>query len=161
MDREKRKAEPFYGWSRAEIRPEAGRGESEGGFPEGQGGTEPYSGTLRDLYEELREAWSADTCAPRMRAGWTKENRTLGQCSVTAFLVQDLFGGKVYGIPLEEGGYHCYNVIGGEIFDLTDAQFGEKELDYGGKNPEQFREIHFRDGEKLERYRKLKARIDR
>ena len=45
------------------------------------------------------------------------------------------------------------------MFDLTDAQFGEKKLDYGGKNPEQFREVHFRDAEKQERYLRLKARF--
>ena len=136
--------EAFYGMEYAEIRPER---ETDG-----------FSGTLREMYERLGKAWCAETCAPRMRGDWTPENRTLGQCSVTAFLVQDYFGGTVYGIPLPEGGFHCYNVIGGQVFDLTDAQFGEKKLDYGGKNPEQFREVHFRDAEKQERYLRLKAR---
>ncbi len=137
--------EAFYGMEYAEIRPER---ETDG-----------FSGTLRKMYERLGKAWCAETCAPRMRGDWTPENRTLGQCSVTAFLVQDYFGGTVYGIPLPEGGFHCYNVIGGQVFDLTDAQFGEKKLDYGGKNPEQFREVHFRDAEKQERYLRLKARF--
>ena len=137
--------EAFYGMEYAEIRPER---ETDG-----------FSGTLREMYERLGKAWCAETCAPRMRGNWTPENRTLGQCSVTAFLVQDYFGGTVYGIPLPEGGCHCYNVIGGQVFDLTDAQFGEKKLDYGGKNPEQFREVHFRDAEKQERYLRLKARF--
>ena len=137
--------EAFYGMEYAEIRPER---ETDG-----------FSGTLREMYERLDKAWCAETCAPRMRGDWTPENRTLGQCSVTAFLVQDYFGGTVYGIPLPEGGFHCYNVIGGQVFDLTDAQFGEKKLDYGGKNPEQFREVHFRDAEKQERYLRLKARF--
>ena len=137
--------EAFYGMGYAEIRPER---ETDG-----------FSGTLREMYERLGKAWCAETCAPRMRGDWTPENRTLGQCSVTAFLVQDYFGGTVYGIPLPEGGFHCYNVIGGQVFDLTDAQFGEKKLDYGGKNPEQFREVHFRDAEKQERYLRLKARF--
>ena len=134
--------EAFYGMEYAEIRPER---ETDG-----------FSGTLREMYERLGKAWCAETCAPRMRGDWTPENRTLGQCSVTAFLVQDYFGGTVYGIPLPEGGFHCYNVIGGQVFD---AQFGEKKLDYGGKNPEQFREVHFRDAEKQERYLRLKARF--
>ena len=137
--------EAFYGMEYAEIRPER---ETDG-----------FSGTLREMYERLGKAWCAETCAPRMRGDWTPENRTLGQCSVTAFLVQDYFGGTVYGIPLPEGGFHCYNVIGGQVFDLTDAQFGKKKLDYGGKNPEQFREVHFRDAEKQERYLRLKARF--
>ena len=43
----------------------------------------------RHLYDLLAEIWCADTCAPRMRDGWSKENMTLGQCSITAFLAQD------------------------------------------------------------------------
>ena len=85
-----------------------------------------------DLYDALSEIWCAETCAPRLRSEWTKENKTKGQCSITAFLVQDIFGGRVYGIPLEDGNYHCYNVIGECCFDLTSEQFGEraKELIY-------------------------------
>jgi hypothetical protein len=41
-----------------------------------------------------------------MRKDWTKDNMTLGQCSVTAFLVQDIFGGEVLGILLPDGNYH-------------------------------------------------------
>lgn len=43
-----------------------------------------------DLYDALSNIWCAKTCAPRMRDRWTKENMTLGQCSITAFLVQDI-----------------------------------------------------------------------
>ena len=110
------------------------------------------------LYDDLCCAWSAETCAPRMREQWSADNPTLGQCSITSFLVQDLFGGKVYGIPLEEGGYHCYNVIGDMVFDLASEQFGDRVLDYED-NPEQFREIHFADPEKFERYKLLKHRL--
>jgi GNAT superfamily N-acetyltransferase len=120
--------------------------------------TDEYRGirTPRDLYNALWHVWSAETCAPRMRGDWSGENRTLGQCSVTAFLAQDIFGGKVYGIPLEDGSVHCYNVAGGRTFDLTSEQFGGKKLDYG-KNPEQLRYEHFRKEEKRARYEKLKA----
>lgn len=77
----------------------------------------------KQLYDILSEIWCADTCAPRMRADWTKENRTLGQCSVSAFRAQDIFGGEVYGIPRDGGNYHCYNVVGDCVFDLTSELF--------------------------------------
>ncbi|MCR5106878.1 MAG: hypothetical protein K6B28_01805 [Lachnospiraceae bacterium] len=111
-----------------------------------------------DLYDALSDIWCADTCAPRMRESWTKENMTLGQCSITAFLVQDIFGGKVYGIPRSSGSYHCYNVVGSCRFDLTSEQFGDEELDYDN-NPEQFREDHFKKEEKRLRYEYLKAQL--
>ena len=118
----------------------------------------PFITTPRDLYEALTKVWSRETCAPRMRQDWSMENQTLGQCSVTAFLAQDIFGGKVYGVPLEDGGVHCYNVVGDCVFDLTSAQFGERKLNYEN-NPEQKREEHFAKAEKKERYEMLKAAL--
>ena len=58
------------------------------------------------------------------------ENMTLGQCSITAFLAQDIFGGDVYGVLRSGGNYHCYNVIGDCVFDLTSEQFGDEVLSY-------------------------------
>ena len=113
---------------------------------------------VRELYDVLSECWSRETCAPRMRNDWTPENKTLGQCSVTAFLVQDLFGGKVYGIPLDDGNYHCYNVVDGWHFDLTSEQFDE-ELSYDDLY-EQDREVHFQKEEKYQRYELLKKAFE-
>ena len=112
---------------------------------------------LKDLYDSLKQIWSADTCAPRMRDRWTKEDPSLGQCSITAFLVQDIFGGKVYGVPLNDGNYHCFNVVDGHVFDITSEQF-DHELNYTLEH-EQFREVHFAKTEKKERYEILKRRL--
>ena len=107
--------------------------------------------TPKDLYDALCGVWCEYTCAPRMRDEWSPSNRTLGQCSITAFLVQDIFGGKVYGILRPGGNYHCYNDVGGHVFDLTSEQFGEERLCYE-ENPEQVREVHFAKEEKHQRY---------
>ena len=130
----------FYGWERADA----------------LAVTDEYEGiqTPRDLYDALCGIWCEYTCAP------SEENKMLGQCSVTAFLAQDIFGGKVYGIQREGGNYHCYNVVGDCVFDLTSEQFGEEVLDYEN-NPEQFREVHFAKEEKRQRYEYLKARLRR
>lgn len=118
--------------------------------------------TPLDLYDALSSIWCADTCAPRMRSEWSEENRTLGQCSITAFLAQDIFGGEVYAMPTDNGGVHCYNVIDGYIFDLTSEQFGERArtLNYEG-NELQEREsaMHFGKEEKRQRYEYLKERL--
>ena len=127
----------FYGWQQADV----------------PAVTDTYPGirTPRDLYDALSEIWSAESCAPRLREKWSAENRTLGQCSITAFLAQDIFGGQVFGIPRPGGNFHCYNVIGDCIFDLTSEQFGDEVLCYAG-NPEQSREVHFAKDEKRLRY---------
>lgn len=114
-----------------------------------------------DLYDALSDGlWRKETCAPRMQDEWTPENKTLGQCSITAFIVQDLFGGEVYGILRPGGNYHCYNVIGDSRFDLTSEQFGEeaKELVYDDKHL-QSREVHFAKEEKKARYEYLKQLV--
>lgn len=134
----------FYGWEHA-------------GVP---AVTEEYRGinTPKDLYDALSEIWCAYTCAPRMREKWSKDNMTLGQCSITAFLAQDIFGGKVYGVLRSGGNYHCYNVVGDCVFDLTSEQFGDEKLCYDN-NPEQLREVHFAKEEKLRRYEYLKKEL--
>ena len=118
----------------------------------------PGIDTPQNLYDALTEIWCEYTCAPRLREKWSRENCTLGQCSITAFLVQDIFGGRVYGILRPGGNYHCYNVVGDAVFDLTSEQFGDEVLDYTD-NPEQLREVHFAKTEKLERYEYLKAEL--
>ena len=115
--------------------------------------------TPRDLYDLLSGLWCAKTCAPRLRAQWSPEDRTLGQCSITAFLAQDIFGGRVFGILRSGDNFHCYNVVSGRAFDLTSEQFSDCTLDYT-ENPEQFREVHFAADEKRLRYELLKARLD-
>lgn len=132
----------FYGWEQADV----------------PAVTDEYPGirTPLDLYDALSAGvWRAETCAPRLRDGWTPENKTLGQCSITAFLAQDIFGGEVYGIRRPDGNYHCYNVVSGRTFDLTSEQFGDEKLCYEG-NPEQLRETHFAKEEKRLRYELLR-----
>ena len=120
-------------------------------------GKESVGDNVRGLYSDLLNCWCRETCAAGMRDDWSEENPTLGQCSITSFLVQDIMGGRVFGIPLPSGGFHCYNVVGGVRFDLTSEQFGKKaaELDYTDRY-EQSREVHFADADKKLRYELLK-----
>lgn len=119
-----------------------------------------YGLTPKDLYDLLSEIWCAETCAPRLRSKWSAENKTCGQCSITSFLVQDIFGGKVFGVLRSGGNYHCFNAVDGCVFDLTSEQFGEEKLDYTNC-PEQSREVHFAKEEKRLRYEYLKAQLEK
>ncbi len=112
-----------------------------------------------DLYDKLDKIWCEYSCAPRLREKWSEQNKTLGQCSISSFLIQDIFGGEVYGVPLEGGGFHCYNVVNGVKFDLTSEQFTET-LCYDDLYP-QSREVHFSDNEKYERYCYLKTQLEK
>ena len=137
----------FWGWQNADCHPIA----------------EEYKGsktlkTPRDMYDAMTHVWCEASCAPSFRAEWSKQNMTAGQCSITSFLVQDIFGGEVYGVPLEGGGVHCYNVVGDCRFDLTSEQFGDKVLVYDENYP-QSREKHFASQEKYERYLYIKKAL--
>ena len=112
------------------------------------------------LYDILIKIFDRDTCAPRMRDSWSENNRTLGQCSITAFLAQDIFGGGVYGILRPDGNFHCFNKVGKCVFDLTSAQFGTEKLVYTFDYPQK-REIHFKKEEKYQRYLLLKDRHEK
>lgn len=136
----------FWGWETADVAPTTSE------FP---GIANP-----RDLYDALSHVWCADTCAPRLREGWSAENPTLGQCSITSFLAQDIFGGEVMGVLRPGGNYHCFNVVGTCRFDLTSEQFGDEELDYDKAVP-QSREVHFAKEEKRLRYEMLRKRLAR
>ncbi|MCR5686133.1 MAG: GGDEF and EAL domain-containing protein [Lachnospiraceae bacterium] len=134
----------FYGWEKAECKPVS----------------DEYRGigSPRDLYDALSSLWCKYTCAPRMRDKWSKENKTLGQCSITAFLAQDIFGGKVYGITLKDGTIHCFNEVNGCAFDLTSEQFGDRKLDYS-TCVMQNRYTQFAKEEKRLRYEFLRDRL--
>jgi hypothetical protein len=134
----------FYGWETADVPP-----------------VDPFYQAVsspRVLYGMLTDIWCEYTCAPRLRDKWSRENMTLGQCSVTAFLAQDVFGGKVCGVLRSGGNYHCYNVVGDVVFDLTSEQFGEEKLDYSGLIVQQ-RAVHFAAAEKKARYEYLKEKL--
>ena len=140
------KKEHFYGFETAEVPP--------------VNPAYKVIGNPRMLYEMLKNIWCAKTCAPRLRDEWTRDNITMGQCSITAFLAQDIFGGEVYGIPRNDGNFHCYNVVGSCVFDLTSEQFKDEVLVYEN-NPVQLRDIHFAKEEKRLRYEYLKASLDK
>lgn len=130
----------FYGWENADIKDEQGR-------------------TPRDYYDLLSDVWCKETCGLGMINQWSPENRTAGQCSITAFAMQDIYGGNVYGMPIGLGVYHCFNVVGDCVFDLTSEQFGGKKLDYDNAK-EQDRAVHFADEGKKKRYELLKKRLE-
>ena len=117
----------------------------------------PGTHTPQDLYDALLNVWCEYTCTPRLRKDFACSHKTLGACAITAFLAQDIFGGDVYGIPLPEGGFHCFNKVGKHLFDLTSEQFSE-ELNYDNCAMQK-REEHFQRKEKEERYLYLKEHL--
>lgn len=76
----------------------------------------------RNLKQLLMQSWSLETCSPGLRDKWTIENPSLGQCAITALIVNDFFGGKIMRC-MSVSGSHYYNIIDSKVVDLTVEQF--------------------------------------
>lgn len=72
------------------------------------------------LIEILYNSWSIRTSSK-----WTNKNPAKGQCGVTSLVVNDLYGGDILKTQIPEG-WHFYNRIDGQRYDLTEMQFIEK-----------------------------------
>jgi hypothetical protein len=106
-----------------------------------------------ELRAVLMRVFSADTVREARKSEWSRENPAFGQCVPAALVTQSYFGGDIYF--LESDGHH-YNVIGGQIVDLADAQFLGNLPDYkkGKKRTAPF------EPEALERAKILKERVE-
>ena len=69
---------------------------------------------------DVQSAWAADTSVD---PAWTADNPSLGQCAVTALVVQDRLGGRLLRTTVN-GISHYLNEINGALVDLTIGQFG-------------------------------------
>lgn len=79
-----------------------------------------------DNFDELKElllnSWSKETCSLGLRDSWTVDNPSLGQCAITALVINDMFGGKIMRC-MASSGSHYYNMIDDNLIDLTVEQF--------------------------------------
>lgn len=85
----------------------------------------PYKKSFKntkELKELLKLSWSKETCIKTLSDSWKNENPSLGQCAITALLVNDFFGGDIMRCMTSTGS-HYYNIINNEIIDLTKEQF--------------------------------------
>ena len=80
---------------------------------------------LLPFYNKLKNAWCKESCSPSLRENWPNGNIAKGQCFVTAIAVWENFGGEVFELKIAQNEIHYYNVINGEIVDLSSDQFGE------------------------------------
>ena len=68
----------------------------------------------------------ADTCATP--EDWKKENPIMGHCAIVSVLAQELFGGIIVRVSLQDTPYekfksHYLNIINGKEHDFTLSQF--------------------------------------
>ena len=72
---------------------------------------------------ELSKAWCRETAHPSYQNKWTEDNPSVGQCLVTALVIQEQYGGDIYSCKVGNCS-HFINIIDERIVDKTAAQFG-------------------------------------
>jgi len=78
---------------------------------------------IEDIEKLLRANYTKETSHSAFKNRWSKENPTCGQCAITSLIVQKYFGGTINRIKLSNGDTHYFNIVNGQIVDLTREQF--------------------------------------
>ncbi len=85
---------------------------------------EADAGKLEFIKLNLIRSWSRETASPACQGQWSEQNPSLGQCAVTALLIQAMMGGYIMRTVVENFGSHYYNILpDGRECDLTRGQF--------------------------------------
>lgn len=72
---------------------------------------------------EFRKAWCRETAHPSYQSKWSEDNPSVGQCLVTALIIQERYGGDIYSCKVGNNS-HFVNIIDERIIDKTSEQFG-------------------------------------
>ena len=78
---------------------------------------------IEDIEKLLRANYTKETSHSAFKNRWSKENPTCGQCAITSLIVQKYFGVTINRIKLSNGDTHYFNIVNGQIVDLTREQF--------------------------------------
>ena len=108
---------------------------------------------IEKLKELLIQSWNIETCSPGLKDEWDEKNPSLGQCAITALVVNDFFGGKIMRC-MSSSGSHYYNLIDNIIQDLTVEQF-KGEVPKYDESQERTREYLLSNADTKKRYEKL------
>lgn len=81
------------------------------------------------LEKAIKQAWCKETSSD---SNWTPENPALGQCAVTALVINAYFGGKIVWaeaiLPDNKKVSHYFNFINEMEIDLTRQQFPKETI---------------------------------
>lgn len=112
---------------------------------------------LLTLKSRLYKAWSKETAYRKDRDQWVQSNPSIGQCAITALVVNDYLGGAIVRGLSSTGVEHYWNVIDSKIVDLTYEQYSEG-MDFDS-NDVVDREFLLSSGDVNDRYNLLKKRL--
>ena len=83
---------------------------------------------IENIQKVLLKCYSKDLCYSEVKDYWNDNNKCFGMCAITSLVINDYFGGLICKIHVD-GISHYFNLIEGQIVDLTSSQFSH-EIDY-------------------------------
>lgn len=118
----------------------------------------------KNEFEKLEVAfqasWSEKTRNPDIKEQWTLENAAYGQCTPTALIVYDLYGGKII---YDKKNFHVWNELpDGTEVDFSRIQFKKPVIFHVYKyktKDEILNSDHGKRTQMQERYELLKKRV--
>lgn len=84
---------------------------------------------INEIKDIIEMSWTKETCISGLKEEWNSNNPGIGQCDITTLIINDFMGGKIMRCTAYNGS-HYYNLINGEIIDLTVEQFNGNIPDY-------------------------------
>jgi len=120
---------------------------------------------LKELEKVLQKSWSRETSY--IPEEWDVSNLAIGQCAVTALVVNDYLGGDIVWaeviLPNGQKVSHYFNFINGKEVDFTRSQFPkDTQIPKGIEKKKDFatpREFLLSNDNTRKRYELLKERV--
>lgn len=109
---------------------------------------------LLRLIPAIRAAWDATTSVD---SRWSPDNPALGQCAVTALVVQDALGGSLLRATVGDVSHYWNKLADGSEVDLTREQFASFTPE---GTTERDRAYVLSYPATVERYERLRQRVD-
>lgn len=77
----------------------------------------------------INNTYNRDTCYPALQNSWNQDNSALGHCAIVALMFFETYGGQIKRVNIINSNLtHYYNILNGEIFDITKNQFKNGEV---------------------------------
>lgn len=84
---------------------------------------------MENLETILYLSWDEKTSYKKSKKKWSIDRPYIGQCAVTALVVNDLLGGTIMKVKVGDEN-HYYNVVDDQIIDYTKKQYKNIDINY-------------------------------
>lgn len=100
-------------------------------------------------YDNISLAWSKNTAHPSYQSKWSENNRSAGQCAITAMYLNQKYGYSIFETIVGKSRHFFNKDNDGNVIDLTKDQF-DVEIDYSNSRQRDFNDLYRSCGNRYE-----------